>query len=204
MNLFRKIRNEFTYNAYKYYYYFKLLFCYMFNASDYNLIRFRSFLEHLHIRQRYSGKYPYFYHLNMVGDMVRKFYLQCGFDNEDFIYLYKIAMLHDIIEDSHKYTYNDIVKEFGERVADGVYACTELRGRNRNERHGQEYYDTLLSNIDGHFVKLCDITANMLYGQKTKSSMFKKYLKELPKNKEKLGIDRFEIIFSYMKFQFQK
>ncbi len=81
---------------------------------------------------------------------------------------------HDLIEDT-RYTYNDIKQNWGQELADIIFCCTELRGRTRAERHGEEYYK-LLATIDvAIFVKMCDILANLKYAILTNSSMGKKH-----------------------------
>jgi len=111
-----------------------------------------------------------------------------------------VAYGHDLIEDT-RLTYNDVVEQFGRRIADAIYACTELRGRNRSERHGEEYYKLLQCNELGRFVKLCDIAANMERGLETDSKMLDKYIKEVPHVKAQLctGLDDpFMPIFNHL------
>jgi len=150
-------------------------------------------MTHHNVNQRYAKKYPYFYHLNMVLKVVLQFSYLIRYDiNASFI-----AILHDVIEDC-RLTYNDVVELYGKEVADGVYACTELRGRTRAERHGPEYISILQENRIGRFVKICDIIANMTYGKKTKSSMYEKYKAEYPKLKNNLYTEEFKDMFLYI------
>ncbi len=161
------------------------------------LNRYKAFKIHARIRQRYDKKLPYFYHLNMVGQFVDKF--KHLLTTEEYPLCYKGAMYHDAIEDTPFYTYNDVKDEFGIDVAEIVYACTELRGKNRAERHGPEYINVLKLSRLGIFVKLCDICANMTMGVRTKSSMLKKYQKEYPtKIKANLYREEFKEIFDYI------
>jgi (p)ppGpp synthase/HD superfamily hydrolase len=92
---------------------------------------------------------------------------------------------HDLIEDA-RVTYNDIRNNRGQPMADIIYACTELRGRDRNERHGAEYFKTLNDNRLAVFVKLCDIIANVTFSMLTGSTMYDKYRKEYPHMREEL------------------
>lgn len=148
---------------------------------------------HHNVNQKYDKKYPYFYHLFMVYNSALKFKHLLSYD--DFILALKIIFLHDVIEDA-RLTYNDVKELFGKDVADGVFACTELRGKNRAERHGKDYYDLLVQNPIHVFVKLCDIHANVSFGKRTGSSMFKKYKSEYTsKVKPTLYNEQFNDIF---------
>jgi (p)ppGpp synthase/HD superfamily hydrolase len=66
------------------------------------------------------------------------------------------------------------------KVVEIVFACTDVRGRTRDERHGGDYWSLLLSNEDNVLVKLADRFANSKYSLTSKSSMFKKYTEEFP------------------------
>ena len=114
---------------------------------------------------------------------------------DEFILALKIIFLHDIIEDA-RLTYNDVKDLFGEDVAKGAFACTELRGQNRAERHGPEYYALLKLDKVWTFCKLCDIHGNVAFGKMTGSSMFAKYKKEYySKVKPELFIPEFKDMF---------
>ena len=88
------------------------------------------FAEHAHHGQQY-GLYPYVYHLKQVAEIAE----EIGFDEDIIIACY---FLHDIIEDT-PLSYNDVKKEFGEDVAELVYAVTNELGRNRAERHEKTF-----------------------------------------------------------------
>ena len=85
--------------------------------------------------------------------------------------------LHDTIEDC-RVTYNDVKNEFGEKVAELVYALTNLKGRNRKERAGHEYYRGIRDVQYATFVKICDRIANIEHSVNTRSSMLQAYQKE--------------------------
>lgn len=150
---------------------------------------YEAFLIHSQHRQRYSDEYPYYYHLKKVVDNVTKFASICGLTREETRICILIALGHDFIEDVCL-TYNDIVKVYGKEVADGIFACTELRGHNRSERHGETFWKELKKPRSryGLYVKLCDIIANMEQGIKegSKGSMLLKYVDEFAKTKEQL------------------
>lgn len=168
---------------------------------------FIDFCKHQHdveCNQKYDGNLPYSFHLNLVAKQVEKFkYLLSDIDQDIVICG---AWGHDLIEDA-RITYNDIknINIFhrdglkggflSHKVADVIYACTELRGKNRNERHGPEYIQGLKDCRLGLFVKLCDIFANIGYGLLTNSSMVEKYRKEIPHLKEQLYTDEFKPIW---------
>lgn len=114
---------------------------------------------------------PYSFHLECVVAQLKQIYPKCTPVQEC------IAWGHDLIEDA-RVSYNDIKLRAGKEVAEGIYACTELRGRNRAERHGAEYLSGLAANKDGLIVKLADIAANALFSKLTGSGMYKKYQQE--------------------------
>lgn len=151
-------------------------------------------MTHHKVGQRYDKKYPYYYHLKMVSDFAIKFsYLLKPEDRTNAII---IALFHDLIEDC-RLTYNDVKDAWGVVIADGVYACTELRGKNRKERHGPEYVRGLQESLLGTFDKLCDLIANMTMGKRTGSRMFPMYQKEYPNNRKNLYREEFNDMFIY-------
>jgi (p)ppGpp synthase/HD superfamily hydrolase len=115
------------------------------------------------------------------------------------------GFLHDTIEDT-RISYNElreIVKsklsllfrgqlnsvechDNATKVVEIVFACTDVRGRTREERHGGEYWSLLLSKEDNVLVKLADRFANSKYSLQTKSSMLKKYKTEFPEFSNKI------------------
>lgn len=152
------------------------------------------------------GKYPYEFHLFMVCNQVLEY--KHLLSQDDFILALKAAFLHDVIEDA-RVTYNDIKKKFGIPVAEIVYALTNNKGRNRDERADDSYYNGIRTNPLFIFVKLCDRLANIKfskYGEysftnsplqsKSKpSSMYYKYKKENVNFTEKLQVpDIFRIM----------
>ena len=118
--------------------------------------------------------------------------------NEEYVKAFIAGNAHDTIEDIHFFTYNNMVEKWGKETADVIYVCTELRGKNRAERHGPKYYSDLMANEIGAFVKICDVIANMTMGKRTGNSMLKKYRKDYPKFKELLYKDKFKPLFDYI------
>lgn len=84
--------------------------------------------------------------------------------------------LHDGIEDC-RLNYNDIKAEFGEEIADIVYAVTNELGKNRKER-AIKTYPKIKENSIAKWVKICDRISNMKFSYFEGSSMFGKYQKE--------------------------
>jgi len=162
------------------------------NVAFYDAMRWALDIHH-NVRQRYDKIYPYFFHLNEVSKVAIMFRHLVNGNPLTFL----IALFHDVIEDA-RLTYNDVKDAWGKEVADGVYACTELRGRNRSERHGPEYFKELKLNMLGRFVKICDVIANMERGLKTGSSMLDKYVKEYPHFKEELYCEEYKTMFTYI------
>lgn len=145
--------------------------------------------------QKYNKTLPYSFHLKAVVAQCCKYLTLVPEDARHYI---KIAAAgHDLIEDA-RLTYNDIIdimKAWGYKLevpkltADIIYSCTELKGRNRSERQGPEFFDILKKNRLGVFVKLCDIMSNSLFSTLTVSSMLDKYKAEFPHLKEQLYVE---------------
>lgn len=167
------------------------------NEQRAKLEKARSYFQDLHdnqVNQKYAtylkcGGVPYSFHLEMVEIQIHEFAEMVlsdpefvGSEKELMVILIISAWAHDAIEDA-RMTYNDVKKEFGVLVADIVYCCTELRGKNREARHGIEFFETLTQNKLAIFIKLCDIIANTKFGLLTRSSMLPKYSAEFPKLK---------------------
>ena len=172
-----------------------------------DVLKFKEWVYNQHdvvCNQKYNKTLPYSFHLDLVATNTMRFKHLLGVNNLNVALMG--ALGHDLIEDA-RVTYNDIKQldlrseghmPISERVADVIYACTELRGRNRGERHGGEYIQGLKDNRLGLYVKLCDIGANVGFDVLTNSSMVKKYREEFPKLKEKLYRDEFDELFVYI------
>lgn len=130
---------------------------------------------HQNVNQTYGDGVPYSVHLSMVAYYAQKYknIIPDSFFND----VYAACWLHDTIEDC-RLTYNDIKKEFGEYVADIVYAVTNEKGKNRSERANDNYYKGIKKVPYAAFVKLCDRLANVAYSKEVNSSMYKLYQKE--------------------------
>lgn len=198
------MKNYIIYKLYTLKYTFLILSNYILAKDDYqrnlHLAEWFAFKQHNKARQRYDDKYPYYYHLRMVCNNVKRF--GQNLNRKEYRIVYIAALLHDFIEDL-TFTYNDIKSKFGVEIADAVFACTELRGKNRKERHGPLYYKGLNENRHGGFVKLCDVHANMTMGKRTGSRMLDMYQKDYPSFKNKLIIynNEFAHIFQSIEFE---
>jgi len=159
-----------------------------------------AFLKHQSVLQMYDDK-PYIVHPFHVYDIALKynyvFYLHnvssfdYGFQNNQITL--QTALLHDTIEDTN-ITHNDLKKVFGEDVANNVYNLTNNKGRNRNERADDSYYNGIKTSDISVFVKLCDRIANVS-SNTSKNGMLDKYKKEYKHFKEKLYTEKFKDLF---------
>jgi (p)ppGpp synthase/HD superfamily hydrolase len=86
-----------------------------------------------------------------------------------------------LIEDT-RVSYNDVKNRLDDTgysyIADIIYAVTNEKGKNRNERANEKYYEGIRSTPGAVFVKLCDRIANVQYSKMMKSRMFEVYGKE--------------------------
>jgi len=124
----------------------------------------------------YYDKYlPYEFHLRMVIQVFQDFKHLIPGDMREIVE--KACWGHDLIEDT-RVSYSDIVKWDCQLTADLIYAVTNEKGRNREERANSNYYTGIKSTQFGVFVKLCDRIANIQYSKLTKSRMFELYKKE--------------------------
>jgi (p)ppGpp synthase/HD superfamily hydrolase len=130
--------------------------------------------QHKNTNHFYDTYLPYEFHLRMVAQAA-----------DDFIHLppnswsdLKLACWgHDLIEDT-RVSYNDCKKVAGEYVADIIYAVTNEKGRTRDERANDKYYQSIIETPGAIFVKLCDRIANVQYSSMTKSRMLNLYRDE--------------------------
>jgi (p)ppGpp synthase/HD superfamily hydrolase len=97
---------------------------------------------------------PYHLHVLKVGETLKFFH----YDEPTVV----AGFLHDVIEDT-KYTFDNIVEEFGEPIADIVWDCTDppnVRGNLR--RQGKlEKIDKLANNAPAVRVQIADLTDNV-------------------------------------------
>lgn len=154
-------------------------------------------LHDIDCNQKYGDK-PYSYHLNMVADAAMEYgHLVC-FEEKHIIPIIFGAYFHDSIEDA-RVTYNDVTKIAKEYMDSNqalmaveiVYALTDEKGRNREERGSAKHYEDIRNTLYAPFVKWCDRYANFKHSIEVGSRMAKVYWKEMPLFLAKLGEDRF-------------
>ncbi len=146
---------------------------------------------HADVNQTYDHIHPYGFHLDMVADSVYKYgHLVCAGEN-DFLPLFFGAYYHDSIEDA-RLTYNDVTRiavrymtnEQAYLATEIVYALTNDKGRTREERAGERYYQGIRETPYAPFVKLADRLANITYScthsNDSNQHMREVYRRELP------------------------
>lgn len=158
--------------------------------------------KHKETNHMYDTYLPYEFHLRMVIEEYKRFKHLIP---EDKIEIYYACWGHDLIEDTRT-TYGDIVKEFSNhyfgdfsiRLADIIFAVTNEKGKTREDRANDKFYNELKQNKFAVFVKLCDRIANIKYSKMTRSSMYSKYKKEYSNFKEKIYIEEYKEMFDYI------
>ncbi len=85
--------------------------------------------------------------------------------------------VHDIIEDARE-TYNDVKKATNETIAELAYALTNEKGKSRQERANDKYYEGIRNTSYASFIKMCDRIANYRYAKQNDSRMITVYEKE--------------------------
>lgn len=110
-----------------------------------------------HGNQNY-GAFPYVVHLAAVEEVISRF----GFKDVE---LRAGAWLHDIIEDT-AFTIETVRVEFGDRVAEMVWAVTDGEGANRKERKAAVYPKIRKNGADAIILKVADRIANVEAGGK--------------------------------------
>ena len=161
--------------------------------------------------QKYGDGLPYSFHLKMVSKVAEQFIelipktkvgnggiIKGPIYSKERDWVMMGAAGHDLIEDA-RLTYNDVLNLSGSKhVADIIYACTEDKGRSREERHSDKFYKDLSQDKFAVFVKLCDIIANVKYSILTNSKMFEKYKQEHNNNWNFLYRDEFKPMFNHL------
>lgn len=139
-----------------------------------------AFAIHDSVNQKYDKVLPYGFHLKLTASFVSKYGYEVAENEYDIPILYAAAYLHDCIEDA-RMSYNDVVKfirtfnppvislpsavkeEIERQVPEIVYALTNEKGRNRDERANEAYYREIRATRFAPFVKMCDRLANIRY-----------------------------------------
>lgn len=143
-------------------------------------------LHDVTVNQRYGDK-PYSYHLQAVLNIAVYYGASIIEEDSHIAPVLFAAVFHDSIEDA-RLTYNDVKKiaylnftkeESAEMAADIVYACTNEKGKTREERANAQYYEGICNTKYASFIKMCDRMANMLNSYIEGHSMYSKYKKDL-------------------------
>lgn len=139
-----------------------------------------AFAIHDNVNQKYDKVLPYGFHLKLTASYVSKYGHEVAEEEADIPILYTAAYLHDCIEDA-RMSYNDVVKfirtfepsapslpaevreALEQQVPEIVYALTNEKGRNRDERANDAYYQGIRSTRFAAFIKMCDRLANIRY-----------------------------------------
>ncbi len=122
-----------------------------------------------HADQEY-GDHPYSYHLNYVSNILIEF----GYANDESMIV--AAWLHDIVEDTDT-TCEMLVTEFGQEVADLVWAVTNEPGQNRAERL-QKTAQKIKANPKALALKLADRITNTEFNLNNNPRLYQMYVKE--------------------------
>lgn len=142
--------------------------------------------------QKYATILPYSMHLRYVSAQAYRF--KHLVDSSKFLFVVEACACHDIIEDA-RVSYNELKVIAGAEVAEIVFLLTENKGRTRSDRHNANYYLEIKTNELAVFVKLCDITANVLYSVLSGSSMLRKYRGEYAVVKSYLYCEEYKEMF---------
>lgn len=135
----------------------------------------------------YDKYLPYEFHLRMVARVYEMFkYLLLPEENL-FDSIETACWGHDLIEDC-RVSYNDCVEHLGREVAEIIYAVTNNKGRNREERADAKFYYEMRFVPGATFVKLCDRIANIQYSKMTGSRMYDMYREEKGEFIKRIGI----------------
>lgn len=175
--------------------------------SEIDTIRNSAHQLHADVNQHYDTVHPYGFHLDMVVDSVYQYgHLVCA-DEHDVLPLFFGAYYHDSIEDA-RLTYNDVTKtalhymskEQAHMAAEIVYALTNDKGRTRDERAGEHYYQGIRETPYAPFVKLADRLANITYscthgGSASNLHMKAVYRQELPHFLEAINVHMDDLRF---------
>lgn len=122
----------------------------------------------------YDGR-PYEFHLETVVWFAMKYIDLIPIKDRPLVFA--ACWAHNVIE-STRQTYNDVREELGDKVADIVYALTNEKGKNREQRASRMYYQGIRDTKYAGFVKVCDRLANIKYSTAVYSSMANLYRKE--------------------------
>ena len=117
------------------------------------LLKAKEFAVKAHGQQMYGDK-PYVIHLEHVHEVMKRY----RHSNPDVL-VQMAGWLHDVLEDT-AISKAELVKNFGEEIADIVYRVTDEPGADRTERK-RKTYRKIRGQYNATTVKLCDRIANV-------------------------------------------
>lgn len=147
---------------------------------------------HRQVNQYYNHFLPYEFHLRLVASYVTRYGHLLDITTDQLQTIYAAAYYHDSIEDA-RLSFHDVEEEFAQLNAQGcqidiptaaeaVYALTNEKGRTREERANERYYEGIRQTRYAPFLKLCDRLGNLhastLFG--VQQRMTAVYEKEFP------------------------
>lgn len=135
-----------------------------------------AYAQQFHQNQRY-GNEPYTKHLEDVVAVLKRFEITntC---------VLAAAWLHDVVEDT-VLTIETVKEEFGNDVANLVYAVTTEPGKNRKERNANTY-PKINAQPEAIFIKLADRIANVEASLRDNKDKLKMYQQEFSTFKKAL------------------
>lgn len=144
--------------------------CLSANSKAIEEIRQSAWDLHNSVGQTYGDTLPYGHHLDMVVSELRRYAHLVLTSEEDVLPLFFGGYYHDSIEDA-RLTYNDVMQtaqhwmnsEQAHMATEIVYALTNDKGRTREERAGEHYYEGIRQTPYAPLVKLCDRMANVAF-----------------------------------------
>lgn len=148
------------------------------------------------ITNHFYDQFPYEYHLQMAVNYGLSF--QSLVPALDLDAVIGAIWCHDVIEDTRQ-TFNDVLEATNSLyLTEMVYAVTNEKGKNRNERANDKYYKGIADTPLAVFVKLADRMANISHSIATGSSMLNLYRKENEHFNKQLYNDADAVMFDHM------
>jgi len=157
------------------------------NWSQDKYIKAWNFASHVHNGQLSPGTdIPYINHIGLVA-METMAATAHGEDIKNLDLLVQCALLHDVIEDT-EHTYDEVNKEFGNEVANGVSALSKNTGLPKGEQMNDSLERIRKQPKEVWMVKLSDRITNLQPPPKHwDKEKIKKYRNEAILILEKLG-----------------
>lgn len=134
-----------------------------------------------------SSEMSYVVHITNVAMEVANALIQGTDKDFDGTFAIQCALLHDTIEDT-EVTYEDLVAEFGIKVADGVLALTKNEALAREDQMADSLKRIIKQGKEVRMVKMADRINNLQKPPKHwDTNKMKRYQKEAQFMLEKLG-----------------